>query len=512
MKMFKLIGIQTDFERIFFAREFHALAGKRFSGLILLFLILFTTLLALGYAVGGLQLLSARMNNPFTNWVDVIVKNEDRSKIETIKKYFEDKEAVDQFNIKNVTDHIIILDAIFVSQENGRPLELKGRTISQSDVILETILNPNDGNWISGLAFTEKNQVQFSSMLGIIATRNMLLKLGYTNPEQQKQIFASVNGVSFLVPVEAVVKELPNYCEYCFTPEFYNLYNSDYLESNFLPVERGSENKFVFITNATDSADVMGWWNAEGKGNSIVAVDRKPVMINTSEHYHTYGVTLNEYPAATQLDTMFIRFQEHLDTKGFKGLRLFTPNTTASFSVLSNPHFLAFNFISLDKVDDFKTFMSGKFGFEINMAQIEAKKNFAIVSNLTWLMAALLFAFSLASIVLFLDNLLRAHIEKIKPNLGTFMAFGWDNNSIRNAYLRIVIVFTCLCIAIAIFAVIIYDITEGEIAGMSRFNIFDWKILTAVLFLLLAGVLKSRKTIDKILRNTPGNLIYNRDN
>lgn len=512
MKLFNFIGIRTDFERIFFVREFNALSGKRYSGLLLLFGILFTTLLALGYAVGGLQLLNKRMNNPYTNWVDVTVKNEDRSKIESIEKYFEDKAAADEFIIKNVTDHVVILDPIFVSQESNKLLELKGRTISKSDIILETILSPKDGNWLSGLAFDGKNPVTFGSQLGIIATRSMLLKLGYTHPEQQKQIFARVNGISFLVPVEAVVKELPNYCEYCFTPEFYNLYNSDYLESRFLPVERGSENQFLFVTSATDSAEVIGWWNARGDKTGIVSVERNPVIINDAERHFEYAVTLNSYPAASHLDSVFTRFQEYLSTKGHQGARLFTPNTIAAFSEISNPHYLAFNFIFLDKVDEFKTFMSGKFGFEINMAQIEAKKNFAIVSNLTLLMSALLFVFSVASIIFFLDNLLRAHIEKIKPNLGTFMAFGWDNSSMRNAYLRIVIVFTGISIMIAMVAVVLYDIGEEMLTGMSRFNIFDWKVVAAVLLLLLASIIKSRITLGNILKNTPGNLIYDRDN
>ena len=510
MNLFKYTGIKTDFERIFFIREFNALSGKRFSGLALLFVILFATLLALGYAVGGLQLLDARMNNPYTNWVDVAVKNEDRDTIDAIKKYFAGSGANEQFNIRNVTDHVVMLDPLFVDQESGRPIELKGRTISQSDAILETILGPADGNWLSGLAYDGKTPVRFSSQMGIIATRSMLTRLGYSNPEQQKQIFASSNGITFLIPVEAVVKELPNYCDYCFTPEFFNLFISNYLESGFLPVERGSVNKFDFVADDADSTQLSAWWNNNAK-SGVALFERSPLVVNTQKQNYLYRVTLDQHPSANELNALFSQFQQFFQSKGHHCMMVSSPNMAAAFGALKSPHYLAFNFTRLDKVDEFKSFMSRKFGFEINVAQIEAKKNFAIVSSLTWLMAFLLFVFSLASIIFFVDNLLRSHLEKIRSNLGTFMAFGLSNVSLRRSYLRIVVVYMSICILLAIFAVVLYDRSEELVSKMSKFNIFDWKILLAIIALLLVGMVKSRTTIDGILKNTPGNLIYDRE-
>jgi hypothetical protein len=511
MKLFRYIGIRTDFERIFFIREFNALSGKRLSRLMLLFVILLLTLLALGYAIGGLQLLDDRMNNPYTNWVDVTVKNEDREKIDTIMKFFADLGTDNPFLLKNVTDHVIMLDPVFVSQKTGQSIELKGRTISPSDAILETILNPKDGNWISGMYYDGKNPVQFPNVLGIIATKSMLAKLGYANPENQKQIYAAENGITFLVPVEAVVEELPNYCDYCFTPGFYNLYISKYMETRFLPVERGSVNNFDFVCDNADSSALFEWWREHNATVEVLDTERKPLIINTYRQNYCYSVILNQFPSAAELDTLFNQFQRFFRDKGHLCTMIFTPNTKAAFNELNKPHYLAFNFKYLDKVEEFKSFMSQQFRFEINMAQIEAKKNFAIVSNLTLLMAVLLYLFSLASIVFFVDNLLRTHIERIKPNLGTFMAFGLSNESLRLSYLRIITTYMLISIASALSIVILFDIAEGKWTTMSKFNIFDCKILLAILFLLLVGFIKSRFTIGTILKNTPGNLIYDRE-
>jgi hypothetical protein len=155
--------------------------------------------------------------------------------------------------------------------------------------------------------------------------------------------------------------------------------------------------------------------------------------------------------------------------------------------------------------------MLREFGFEINVAQIEAKKNFAIVSNLTAFMAVVLFFFSIASIVSFVDSLLRAHIEKIKPNLGTFMAFGLSNETLLKSYLRIIAVFMGITLLSALLIAFIFDLLEDHFMVLSRFDLFDWKVGGAVLILLVIGYVKSIMTINAILKNTPGNLIYERE-
>jgi hypothetical protein len=511
MNLLRYIGITTDFERIFFKREFNALAGRHYAGILLLSLILASTLVALGYAVGGLQLLDKRMNNPYTNWVDVIVKNEDREKVEGIRQYFATENALSTFDIRSVTGHIVMLDPLFTHVKEGNSIELKGRTIEVTDAILETILNPADGNWISGLIYNGKTIPEFSSPLGILVTRDMLIKLGYSDPGKQRQILAAVNGVRFLVPIEAIVEELPNHCDYCFKPEFFNLYTSNYLETRFLTVERGSVNQLEFISTNPDSVSVEKWWNDKWGESGLAYIEKTPLVMNEAAAHYRYKLTLHQYPTAAVLDTMFQQFKQRENAKGDLCEMVETPNNAAATAVLSNPHYLAFHFRQLDQVDEFKAFMSSRFGFEINMAHIEDKKNFAIVSDLTWLMAILLFAFSLISIVFFVDNLLRAHIQKIKSNLGTFMAFGWSNALLRSAYLRIVAIYISICIGGAVLVVLVYHCIVQQVMEMSNFNLLDWRVAAALAILMLAGWVKSGMTLHNILKNTPGDLIYDRE-
>ena len=61
--------IRSDFELIFFSNEYKALAGNNLRTILALFTILFFTFLALGFAIGSLENLEKKMDNPFTNWV-----------------------------------------------------------------------------------------------------------------------------------------------------------------------------------------------------------------------------------------------------------------------------------------------------------------------------------------------------------------------------------------------------------------------------------------------------------
>ena len=120
--------------------------------------------------------------------------------------------------------------------------------------------------------------------------------------------------------------------------------------------------------------------------------------------------------------------------------------------------------------------------------------------------------FSILSIWLFINSLLKVHLERIKPNLGTFKAFGLSNQFLTNAYLRIIIAFISKASGLAIVGIISVFLIDWLITGgQTNFDFNNKWILFAVLALVFISLLFSKRTIDKILEETPGNLIYGRD-
>jgi len=174
-------------------------------------------------------------------------------------------------------------------------------------------------------------------------------------------------------------------------------------------------------------------------------------------------------------------------------------------------HYLAFNFERLDDIRKFKDDIKENHNIDIDMSQVEAKENFALVSRLTFVISLVLLAFGVLSIILFVNNLLKTHLFKVRSNLGTFKAFGLSNRFLNTIYLKIIFSFLLVSIFVAFLASIIVDRVEWLFIGdESRFNIFSWWILAALVGLVVISLFISSKTIKKILGDTPGNLIYER--
>lgn len=184
----------------------------------------------------------------------------------------------------------------------------------------------------------------------------------------------------------------------------------------------------------------------------------------------------------------------------------------------------------LEKVDSFaadvnKNLNSGKEGdqanvIEIDSAKVQEKKNFQYIANMTMLIAVLLIAFSVLSISLFISNLLKTHLNKIKMNLGTYKAFGLSDHESVNIYMQIMLKFIGVGIGISL----VVAFTLGKIVEMllksSSMKVEEqssyFQLLNNSNTYLLLGIIVivtyvvSFINIKRILSKTPGDLIYNR--
>lgn len=515
--LFSFLGIRSDFDRVFFVREFNTLAGKSYWRLLLLWAIVTITLLAIGFASGSLRLLAKKMDNPFTNLVNITVRNQDRDSVDLVRRCFGSDAEKKRFQIKSVGYRCGLLDRFLVNQSTRTRSDARGMTVDQRDPVLLDILDPGKGNWLAGAQRIEGvDSIAFNSPIGIVVTESLLKRLMYEDPIQQHQVEAAFDSISFFLPVVAVVKELPDFCDYMLTNTFYNLFLSDYTKTGFLTLrgELNSVNIVEFVGKTADSTALRSMLSGIlPKDLTIKDIKTLPFDLNSGYQSNIYKVYLSDFPSAEVMRHIFQQFADKWQQENQTRIWRFNAlKVLALQDTLKRPHYLSFNLEKTDSVESFKQFMLKRFNYEINLTQIESQKNFGAVASLTSQIGVILFLFSLLSISVFVYSMMVAHIEKVKANLGTFVAFGLDNQKLYAAYLRItgVVIGSALVVAYTI-AVIIDGLGVFGKGEASRFEFFNMFTSLATLLIVVISFVSAFIAMSKILKQTPGDLIYGRE-
>ena len=155
---------------------------------------------------------------------------------------------------------------------------------------------------------------------------------------------------------------------------------------------------------------------------------------------------------------------------------------------------------------------------EIDLTTVESKENLSIFSSFAFLLSAALVVIALILIVNYTGAILRLHINKNRRNLGTLMAFGYQNGTITKLYLLITA--TILGLSFAISYLVVWPIGYfGFGAFLGAFGLSDTLAdvhfahiplyYSIPLFVLLPLVIVSIR-IRRQLKATPGDLVYDR--
>ncbi len=507
--LYKLFGVNNDFEKLFFSNEFNDLTGKSRRSIIALSLILALTISALGYAVGGIKYLKERMDNPFTNWVNLPIATHYKDKVNKLQLFFEEKTKRDSFNLKNITEYKID-HRQYINFEDNEIYTLKTRTAGIGEDLMKEVLKSN--NVVQGYTYREGEEFDFP-LCGIIVKEQALIEyLGYDVRKPLDKVAMVAGEFIFFPEVVAVVKEMPNLCNMLMSSHYSNLLNKSFDETGFVqlnPVNRitmvgkfkkgqakeETEQKLKEFFSAYELADI----------------EFEEVKMNDDNILDKFTVTLFDFLEFEEIR----KFPPAIDKAGImKSPRVQYKSecNVGDYSNLDNPHHLAFNFQKLDLVRGFNEFLKAdpRFGMEISMDQVEAKENFALVSRLTGLIAIILLAFSILSIVFYINSLLTTHLEGIKNNLGTLKAFGLNNKFLISVYIKIIILFIIISIIIGYLFSFIIKAFEIGFSKIAVIDLFDYRIFLTMLIILLFSSYISFVSIKKILLKTPGDLIYNR--
>lgn len=540
--------LNSAFHRLFLAREGKVILGKRWANLIVVFIILLATFFALGLSNGSTLYLKNKMSDPFNTWISFTKHiNIEPDNLKCLMDSLNSNQLKERFNINKSATHFY--DYITCPLLNDSNKYISTRvwliTLDQEDELFK---------FLADTMLTTKNQKckdqltnNFNESHGVIIKRGLLDELGYKNNDQNylkyKIRFVSPLGnqgnidLQVSIPILGFVDDLPlgvdfvcNYNTYTYLK--YPFYNVHSLKNCVYEIEDLDTvlHKQIFISKHEDVNEVKRQLNI-----NISKIDK-------SNFWESNFVSGDFYEISYE-DTLLEQLSDDINQKyPHKSVHL-----VESFKSLSEhrkcewnnywptppePGFVTIQLKDLKYVYELKNYLdafpeNNNFNSEepglinIDISAVKSRENLHFISELTKVLSIFLLLFSMFSIILFLVNIINSHFEKIKQNIGTLKAFGLSNQKLIGNYIFIymLIIFSASLFAfffanlmgqsgMAVFIFNLLDITIEK--GETCFHLFNMKGLGAFVIILILAMGVVYYKLLKILRSTPGDLIFER--
>ncbi|HPR31956.1 MAG TPA: hypothetical protein PLK12_07670 [Prolixibacteraceae bacterium] len=517
-------AIPHDFKHLFYRNETKELLGKKNKHFWLIVVILFFTFLAIGFSSGSMKYLKDKMEDPFVRSISAPIPGNNRTIDRTIARYNSD-------SLKNYYryDTIIAYNKWLAHFQGNLPESpnrgIEGRSIPFNDPLVATILDP-DINRSVGEPFLNENDIS------IVVTRNFLERLECS--KDPAFVYKKLTNNRLLpVPIRAVVDKLPGErIDFLATQYFYD--NWDALGDRFLY----KDNKKLYALAVIDTTQSERFREAceqffnryydEGGYLYVNMIDVYPHQFSHQPMYWLQvSFDFSEDIRQEDIDDLYRQFRASEEIAAFmKETGLNDEELVQSYfpnqqnSRYRRYDYLAVNFYDLSKVEEFAEKFTEDAGIKLEMAKIEQMKNYNFVSKLTSIMSIILIGFSVLMINIFLSNILSTHLNNIKMNIGTFKAFGID---IKRIYIGMMYLFVLLPLMVSLllagiagYAGLVYFVIQWispfAVEKDLYFDLFNSYTLVSIIVLAIVNYYAFSRIINRIFRQTPGDLIYDRSN
>ena len=518
-------SISDDFFRLFVQREGKVVLGKRCSTLWLLTAMLTATFFAIAFSNASMQYLSEKMNDPFIRWMDIPNRQEGKfTELENALGYPEYMERFDYDNYQ--ADYYQAYMFFGASKTNIGYLRIRFFDSMSTDLI-QAILS--DDNLADKASITSPSDLP-DPTVGLIVTRDALNQLGYRKAPAYLDMLQPCYEADTLgfdltadhmahvpLPVLAVVKRLPS--------------GMDMVASKYLFQQDKNDNTYPFNLNNLSYAEVLHYFVPAEVDYSAFGEYLK----HTGEQYSSSPVYLDgisfwrpELQPMYEGDFITLRGETHpmvaleaaaIDRKVMsewqdKGVYRVYDYAFSPYD-LSEKSYLSVYFNSLNHIREFEDWVNDEFHIKIDMSQVNSKENFNAVSIMASILSWAIIVFAIVCIVLFIVNLLQSYFQKVKKNLGTFKAFGVSNRRLILVYVLIVGGIILLAVIIALLftfyiqesLIVLHILKEGTYSYLS---LWSGKTIAAVLIFIGASLTTVYVVMKKLLRHTPGDLVYDR--
>jgi ABC-type lipoprotein export system ATPase subunit len=527
------------YRKLFLRKEGKILFGKGMVNLWVLSMILFFTFLAIGFANGSLDYLHKKMNSAFVNWVSISIPfiRSDHGEVNKILSQLQSPELKKKFLYESVTPYVRSSFSVWDGRRNDF-IPVKSRSIDFN----------NDAKLFRQFVLDEKNLIygkdgfRHAMDIGVIVRAEFLKAFNYPADatviyfeQLVKDTVADTNvRLRVPIPVRAVVTELPGKYDLIYPMYFFQAFNSSAFNSTFNLNNKTSDIQFFVQTNDKEKAasinkSIMQMLEKDA-AYSTHGPMADPVRPDTLGFKPGYTIKINLYPALATGGAM-----DSLSTQLLaEGKKQFgeteivrTYNYDDIAEELKQPTYdeISVYFKDLDRIRDFSEYLFATFNkkedsdqIELDVTKVKEKENFNFLSKVTGIISWLLVVFSTLAVGLFIFNILKSHLNKVKMNIGTFKAIGLADGEARNIYVMIIFAFIAIATALSLLAAsgcgyLLNSILTQNLKveqDVNYFKILDPNTLFALGIILLSSFAISWLTIRRILSKTPGDLIYNR--
>lgn len=506
----------NDAIKLFLDKEGKELRGKRgfnFGVLVFIFLL---AIISIGFGSASIKYLQYKMDDPFINWVDIIVhqKISDRNLKMPLEKFLSDSTLRENILFESPEANYL-LNIDFRHQEKEKNIQLQGRSIDSHSSILPKILDKS--NVVKRRALSLSDQE-----LGLIVTQSTLNDLGYTgipafiylslsyDEESCQQIGLSdgANGsypVAF--PVVAVVRQLPGMNSFLFTKRFLQDFSA--------------KNKTSFDITDEENSQMLKIVGEENVIDDNASFLQQKGYTTTKKQYRLSGDNLFELSIEADMNsleddllTTYNSLYNLLKCRNAEITRIYDFQPIQLYS-LDDPAYYSVQITNLAKIKLFQEELYDKCGIKLEMTSIDQKNNFQFVQRMGNILSVCIIFIVVLFICFFIYFMLSTHFQRIQRNLGTFKAFGISNFTLYYIYivlmLRITAASFVVAFAFAWLCNMVVDFFTQIEEGYSWINVLVWQNLLLLILAIVAAIVASYWVASVKLQHTPGDLIYNRN-
>ncbi len=487
-----------NYKRLFIKKELNTLFGPAKRNLLICCALLFIAVFTISFSLGAYEQLKERMDNPYTNWVTMPILYQFRDSIPMLKQHFSNNENLTAYGLKDISDYAKWTMKV-VHPKTNKVIDMTGRTMNFEDDITAKIFGKDNITHIKENFNPSEDVNSFELFVSEEFCKYLNINVSDAVGKSLR-IKDYEDDFVLIFKIGAVLKNLPNHSTFITSHDFFNMFKENYETTGFVEIQEQTQFNFLSLSQLDHKFIEASLSNVD-----IIDIDTIHLNMAGAENVYQYTVFTNDYVS----DSLKHQFIKNSRSKGVEVTLNKNWKPVSGFSELSNPMYFSFNFANLEKIRELQIFLKEKYLMEIELSVVEDRDNFSLVSKLTYFMIISLIIVAIVSFSIFLVNLIKNHLDKIKPNIGTFMAFGLSSSTIRSIYATTVMKFMLYSWVYVWIVLIIFWIV-GVFSGWYSLKLLHpVVIITFLLFNLMSYVLSKRIT-NNILGETPGDLIYGR--
>lgn len=518
-------------------REGKVVLGKHYINLWLLTAVLVATFASVAFSNGSLLYLNEKMNDPFTNWVNIENKSQGSETLLreslnelTLQQRFgyndvqaDAEEGLQMFRYRS--DNTDYLQTRFFERMNS---PLMKKVLDDENVIGQISVNPD---------------LLQDDMLGFIITRDVLLKMGYSLDSVPAfiHLYSYSDRIDTLVtrgiimdkdsnmfyrtpmPVLAVVKRLPMNMNLVTSKYFLEQYKSndnnplsmvhkDYFKELFYFVSEGKEENFMELVDDVIPDSLKNGMDVK---NIVLAMDDEKLenRLRTWKAGKIYKICIGDRDTPVRVyEDMAAQIESQVSP--IDVCRVF--DYQVGEGIYEPFSFLSLSFTTLDSIRAFEAYVKDEFKVQVEMSQVNSKENFNAVSVMANILSWAMIVFAIVCIIIFLVNMLQSYFQKVKRNLGTFKAFGISSAELTRVYVLIILAIIFVAILLALLLtwgaqVILPWLGIMKDGTFNYLSLWGTNTFLAIAIIIVATLLTVKLVMYQLLKQTPGDLIYDRN-